>query len=139
MKPTLKQFKSVINAIQEIEKQNDILTDILVCKDSTGWVDFGGNLITEAVKLLETSLDDKNETIQWWCWEFINDEEQKYIYENGIKYNLSDLDSLYYYMIGKLDEVPQSKYEENDLSEIVQLNSDEVIDLVKEMWEKKNV
>ena len=82
MKPTLKQFKKVINAIQEIEKQEDILTDILVCKDSTGWVDFAGDLVSETVKLLETSLDDKAETIQWWFWEFINREDPKYIYED---------------------------------------------------------
>ena len=114
MKPSLEQFRKIINAIQEMEKNEDIVTKMLVCKDSTGWIDFGGDLISETVKLLETALDDKYETIQWWFWEFIREEDPRLIYEDikgnedeQIEFNLSKVDSLYYYLTGEKRLVPQ--------------------------------
>ena len=38
---TLDLFKKVINNIRKMEEDNDKLSDILVCKESTGWCSFG--------------------------------------------------------------------------------------------------
>lgn len=137
MKPSLEQFRKIINAIQEMEKNEDILTKMLVCKDSTGWIDFGGDLISETVKLLETTLDDKYETIQWWFWEFIREEDPKYIYEDlddelEVRYDLSKVESLYFYLIGEKDKTVHKTVKKSDETKVYNVVSFEDL---KSMWE----
>lgn len=138
MKPSLEQFRKIINAIQEMEKNEDILTKMLVCKDSTGWIDFGGDLISETVKLLETALDDKYETIQWWFWEFINREDPKYIHEDlddelEVRYDLSKVESLYFYLIGEKDKTVHKTVKKSDETKVYNVVSFEDL---KSMWEE---
>ena len=138
MKPTLKQFKKIINAIQDMEKKEDKLTDILVYEGSTGWIDLAGDLVSETVKLLETSLDDKAETIQWWFWEFINREDSKYVYEDlddelEVRYDLSKVESLYFYLIDEKDKTVHKTVKKSDETKVYNVVSFEDL---KSIWEE---
>lgn len=130
---SLELFRKIIQHIKEQEEVDEQLTKLLVCKDSNGWVSTCETLIDDMLKLLQEIFNDKYETIEWWFWEIF--EDHKFIYDNGVKYDLNDLDSLYYYLIGKLDQVPQSEYKEESLPKTVELSGEEFVDIVKEMWE----
>ena len=111
---SLELFKKIIKDIQEQELKDEQLTKLLVCSECTGWVSTCDNLINDLMELLSYELGDKYEIIEWWLYDIsdgnkfnINDKEQ-------IKYDLNDLDSLYYYITGDYSEVPQEVVKKED-------------------------
>lgn len=132
---SLELFRKIIQHIKEQEEVDEQLTKLLVCKDSNGFISTADTLIDDMLKLLQEIFNDKYETIEWWFWEI--SDNHKFIYDNDIKYDLNDLDSLYYYLIGELDQVPQSEYEEENLPKTVKLSGEEFCDVLQEAWGKK--
>lgn len=107
---SLELFKKIIKDIQEQELKDEQLTKLLVCSECTGWVSTCDNLINDLMELLSYELGDEYETIEWWFYDI--SDGNKFVYEDinnneQIKYNLNDLDSLYYYVTGELKKVPQ--------------------------------
>lgn len=132
---SLRLFKKIMQHVKEQEQIDEQLTKLLVCKESNGFISTADTLIDDILKLLQEIFDDKYETIEWWFWEI--SDNHKFIYENGVKYDLNDLDSLYYYLTGELDAIPQSEYKEEDLPKTIELNGEEFIDVLQEEWSKK--
>lgn len=90
---TLEEFKHTIEIIQEHEKDSDKLAKIML-KKSIGIVDYGSDIVTHLVKLLEKVMDDKDEWISWWLWEDV----KKIVYDGEVPvYDLTDVEDLYYY------------------------------------------
>lgn len=107
---SLELFKKIIKDIQEQELKDEQLTKLLVCSECTGWVSTCDNLINDLMELLSYELGDEYETIEWWFYDI--SDGNKFVYEDinnneQIKYNLNDLDSLYYYVTGELKKVSQ--------------------------------
>ena len=44
---TLDQFKQIFEHIEDLDKKNDELTKILVCKDTTGWISYSDELVND--------------------------------------------------------------------------------------------
>lgn len=107
---TLDIFKKVISNIKKMEEDNDKLTEILVCKESTGWCSFGDTIVDCMVELLTKTLKDETDMLNWWLYDI--SDGNKYIYEKindkeEIVYNLNEIEDLYNYMVGDLHKVKQ--------------------------------
>ena len=107
---TLDIFKKVISNIKKMEEDNDKLTELLVCKESTGWCSFGDTIIDCMIELLTKTLKDETEMLNWWLYD-IHD-GGKFIYEKindteEIIYDLNEVEDLYNYMVGDLHKVKQ--------------------------------
>ena len=114
---SLELFKKIIKDIQEQELKDEQLTKLLVCSECTGWVSTCDNLINDLMELLYYELGDEYETIEWWFYDI--SDGNKFVYEDinnneQIKYNLNDLDSLYYYVTGDYSRVPQTIIKRDD-------------------------
>lgn len=114
---SLELFKKIIKDIQEQELKDEQLTKLLVCSECTGWVSTCDNLINDLMELLSYELGDEYETIEWWFYDI--SDGNKFVYEDinnneQIKYNLNDLDSLYYYVTGEFKKVPQEVIKKED-------------------------
>lgn len=107
---TLDIFKKIILNIKKMEEDNDKLTELLVCKESTGWCSFGDTIIDCMIELLTKTLKDETEMLNWWLYD-IHD-GGKFIYEKindteEIVYDLNEIEDLYNYMVGDLHKVKQ--------------------------------
>lgn len=103
MKLTLEEFKEILEKIQKHEQERDIISNIMV-KDSTGFIDFGIDILDELVKMLEKLMnDEKTQLISWWLWEDVN----KVIYLKKEKYNydVTTPEDLYYYLTKKYEKI----------------------------------
>ena len=114
---SLELFKKIIKDIQEQELKDEQLTKLLVCSECTGWVSTCDNLINDLMELLSYELGDEYETIEWWFYDI--SDGNKFVYEDinnneQIKYNLNDLDSLYYYVTSDYSRVPQTIIKRDD-------------------------
>lgn len=103
---SLDRFKEIISTIQEHEKDSEILTKIMV-KSSVGIIDYGFDITTELVKLLEYIFDDKDEMISWWLYEDVD----KIIYFKKKDYDLdlTNVEDLYYYLIKQENKIKRIK------------------------------
>lgn len=113
---SLDLFKSIISHIKQQEEKDEKLTKLLIDPDFTGWISTANNLIDDLVKLLEYELGDKYEYISWWLYDI--SDGNKFVYENfkddkQVRYNLNDLEDLYYYIIGDLEAVKQDIVNKN--------------------------
>ena len=107
---TLDIFKKIILNIKKMEEDNDKLTELLVCKESTGWCSFGDTIVDCMVELLTKTLKDETDMLNWWLYDISDD--NKFIYEKindkeEIVYNLNKIEDLYNYMVGDLHKVKQ--------------------------------
>ena len=132
---SLELFKKIIKDIQEQELKDEQLTKLLVCSECTGWISSAEEIINDLIKLLQFELGDEYETIEWYLYDIYDG--NKFIYEDinnneQIKYDLNDLDSLYYYITGELKKVPQEvvKNKINKYTETIQ-SGEEVLDYIK--------
>ena len=133
---SLELFKKIIKDIQEQELKDEQLTKLLVCPECTGWVSTCEPIMDDLIKLLQFELKDKYETLEWYLYDV--SDGHKFVYENKneeeqIKYNLNDLDSLYYYIIGNYSEVPQETIKRDDKDTI--LNEDNYADFCQVLGE----
>lgn len=107
---TLDIFKKIILNIKKMEEDNDKLTELLVCKESTGWCSFGDTIIDCMIELLTKTLKDETDMLNWWLYDI--SDGNKFIYEKindkeEIVYNLNEIEDLYSYMVGDLHKVKQ--------------------------------
>lgn len=112
---SLKEFKKIFNDIKDQEDKNEVLSKILVCKDSTGWIDYGCDLIDDIILVLSNNLDinKEDDLLFWWLYDAPNN--NKFCYEDlpdnktkRIQYNLNRLDDLYYYATKQFDKVKKA-------------------------------
>lgn len=111
---TLETFKKCIKAIQHQDEIDKQLTDLLIGSECSGWVTTGEELINSMRALLKDSMNDQYDYIDWWLYDV--DEGERKVWENKkdpsseqslrFEYNLEDLDSLYYYILGEYYNVP---------------------------------
>lgn len=133
---TLELFKKIIGDIKKQEEKDDKLTELLVCPECTGWINSAEDLISDLIQLLQFELKDEWDTIEWWLYDI--SDGNRFSYDNNIKYDLNELDDLYYYLIGELDKVKQEPYNrEQEEYEIVNMSFDDTMDVIKQIWEDK--
>ena len=111
---TLETFKKCVKAIQHQDEIDKQLTDLLIGSECSGWVTTGEELINAMRALLKDSMNDQYNYIDWWLYDV--DEGERKVWENKkdpsseqslrFEYNLEDLDSLYYYILGEYHNVP---------------------------------
>lgn len=127
---SIRNFKKIFNDIQEHEEKNDVLTKIIVSKDSNGWIDYGTDLVDDIILVLNELLgiDKEDDLLSWWLYDAPQNE--KFCYEDiegddlhRIMYDLNDLLDLYYYATKQFDTVKQ-KIVEKDPDEQVYKPSD---------------
>lgn len=138
---SLERFKTIMKHIEAQEAKDDVLSDLLVCEDTTGWVSTAGDLITDVISLLAENLDSDNvgaaaDKIYWWLYEvnfdtsdapknmelnkvWICDEEEHTTYV----YTIEDLDDLYYLIINELGSI-KKKEESEPPSNPIYMNMD---------------
>lgn len=117
---SIRKFKKIFNDIQEHEEKNDVLTKIIVNKESSGWVDYGTDLIDDIILVLSELLEiDKDDDLLFW-WLYDAPQNKKFCYEDikgddlhHIMYDLNDLEDLYYYATKQFDTVKQTVVEKD--------------------------
>ena len=107
---SLKEFKKIMTDIENQLELDDKLTDLLVCKDTTGWITAAPDLVCDLVSLAERLLNDKDEWISWWLWELADDKSNAHVTskdESGqnYKYTIKTHDDLYYLIIDNMDKI----------------------------------
>ena len=109
---TLETFKKCVKAIQHQDEIDKQLTDLLIGSECSGWVTTGEELINAMRALLKDSMNDQYNYIDWWLYDV--DEGERKVYERKknefcdevqLIYDLEDLDSLYYYILGEYSNV----------------------------------
>lgn len=111
---TLETFKNCVKAIQHQDEIDKQLTDLLIGDGCSGWVTTGEELINAMRALLKDSMNDQYDYIDWWLYDV--DEGERKVYERKkdvstggdlqFVYELEDLDSLYYYILGEYYNIP---------------------------------
>jgi hypothetical protein len=82
---TLEEFKIMLKVIEDFEKERTSLEEVLkiISPSSTGVVEFGSNIITEYIKLLEKLLGLNNEDVSWFIYDNNSGKSKlKYFIEN---------------------------------------------------------
>ena len=111
---TLETFKKCVKAIQHQDEIDKQLTDLLIGSECSGWVTTGEELINAMRALLKDSMNDQYNYIDWWLYD-VDEGERKVKKKKKdpsseqslrFEYNLEDLDSLYYYILGEYYNVP---------------------------------
>lgn len=132
---SLELFKKIIKDIQDQELKDEQLTKLLVCPECTGWISTCEPIIDDLIQLLQFELGDNYETFEWYLYDI--SDGHKFVYEDinnneQIKYNLNELDSLYYYITGELKKVPQEvvKKKINKYTETIQ-TGEETLEYIK--------
>lgn len=134
---SIRNFKKIFNDIQEHEEKNDVLTKIIVSKDSSGWVDYGTDLVDDIILVLNELLEiDKEDDLLFW-WLYDAPQNEKFCYEDikgddlhCIMYNLNDLEDLYYYATKQFDTVKQKIVEKDSNEQVykpVNINFEDII------------
>ena len=110
---TLETFKKCIKAIQHQDEIDKQLTDLLIGDGCSGWVTTGEELINSMRALLKDSMNDQYDFIDWWLYDVDKDKRKvwerkknEFCDEIQLTYDLEDLDSLYYYILGEYCNVP---------------------------------
>lgn len=127
---SLDLFKSIISHIKQQEEKDEKLTKLLIDSDFTGWISTANDLIDDLVKLLEYEFGDKYEYISWWLYDI--SDGNKFVYEDfkegkQVRYNLNDLEDLYYYIIGDLEAVKQDIVNKNKEDDTFKTVDDSVV------------
>lgn len=101
---TFEQFEKILKDIQKNQEENKKLTEILVCKDSGGWISTCEYLVDDLLSLLKTIFNDENDDISWWLWD-----GNKNIYWKDYKYDLTEIKDLYYWLSKDYEKVKKEK------------------------------
>lgn len=105
---TLEIFEKIIKDVQKHDKDNKILSEILVEKESYGWVSHGNIIINDLIKLLERIFENDYGDIEWWLYDSKAD---KLVWWHGYKYDLTEIKDLYYWLKKDYDKVKKEKEE----------------------------
>lgn len=110
---TLETFKKCVKAIQHQDEIDRQLTDLLIGSECSGWVTTGEELINSMRALLKDSINDQYDYIDWWLYDVGEGnrkvwerKKNEFCGEVQLTYDLEDLDSLYYYILGEYYNVP---------------------------------
>lgn len=110
---TLETFKKCVKAIQHQDEIDKQLTDLLIGDGCTGWVTTGEELINSMRALLKDSMNDQYDYIDWWLYDVGGGNREVWEHKKNeldgevqLTYDLEDLDSLYYYILGEYHNVP---------------------------------
>jgi len=114
---TREEFKKYIGHIQAQMAKDDVLSDVLVCEDTTGWVSTAAELVDDVIELISNGIKGEatEDWISWWLWEidhekpegdrnnhvWITDETDGETY----KYTIEDLDDLYSLIVDEYDAI----------------------------------
>ena len=99
---SLDEFKEVMEIVKEFDKAQETLTKVLI-KENTGFVDFGFPLQGLIFRLLKEIFNIEDpDLLEWWLYE---DVEKIIYYPDGLKYDLTNIKDLYYYIKGDFDKV----------------------------------
>lgn len=105
---TLEIFEKIIKDIQKHDKNNKILSNILIGDESYGWVSYGNVLENDLIKLLERIFQNDDGDIEWWLFDSNAD---KFIWKHDYKYDLTEIKDLYYWLKKDYDKVKKEKEE----------------------------
>lgn len=131
---SLELFKKIMLDIEKQEEVDQKLTELLVCKDCTGWVSTAEDIIQDLYKLLQITLGDKYEMIEWWLYDI--SDGHKFVYESindttECVMDLNDLDNLYYYITGDHENVTQFTQPKQERETFTQnCSMDDVMDTI---------
>lgn len=119
---TLEEFIKYLTDIEELEEKNDKLTKLLVCKNTTGWISVGTELIDDLIQLIYKSMNLENDdTLEWYLYECTNDNRFCCDTWNGAKYkfDLRDKKDLYNFMLHNYSEIQNKEVcTEDELLEV---------------------
>lgn len=131
---SLENFKKYMGHLQAQMAKDDVLSDVLVCDDTTGWVSTAPDLIDDILELISNNIkgEETDDWLSWWLWEIDRDkpedERNNHVWiqneDDGLtyKYTIEDLDDLYYLITsdyGKIKKVVQEDAPENDIQPTV--------------------
>ena len=121
---TLEEFKKYMGHLQAQMAKDDVLSDVLVCEDTSGWVSTAPDLIEDVIELIAGNFkgESTEDWISWWLWEVEHDkpedERNNHIWiqneEDGksYKYTIEDLDDLYYLIVDQYESIKNKVQEE---------------------------
>lgn len=104
---TREEFKKYMGHIQAQIAMDDVLSDVLVCHDTSGWISTAPDLMDDVIDLIASHLKGNatEDWISWWLWEIDHekpeDERSNHVWitdeQDGLtyKYTIEDLDDLY--------------------------------------------
>lgn len=116
---TLEEFTSYIQHIEAQLAKDDVLSDLLVCEDTSGWVSTAPHLIDDVLDLLEGHIENSKDWISWWLWEIDKNKpadkinNHVWMEHEGKSYKLTidSVEALYYLVINDIDKI-ENKVEE---------------------------
>lgn len=120
----LELFKKCIQHIKAQQAKDEVLSDVLVCEDSRGWVSTADELIDDAIDLIAEGMtgEDTDDWISWYLWEIDMDkpegERNNHVWikneEDGLtyKYTINDVEDLYYLITDELDKIKEKVQED---------------------------
>ena len=121
---TLEEFKKYMGHIQAQMAKDDVLSDVLVCEDTSGWVSTAAELIDDMIELIGLHIkgESTEDWISWWLWEVDHDkpeeERNNHVWIKDetdgetYKYTIEDLDDLYHLIVDEHDAIKKRVQEE---------------------------
>lgn len=117
---TVEDFAKYIKHIEAQMAKDDILTDLLVCEDTTGWVSTSPNLIDDLINVIEDSLGSQDEWISWYLWEIDKNKPENEINnhvwveweDKSYKLTIDSPENLYYLITNQIDKIDNKVEEE---------------------------
>lgn len=132
---SLENFKKCIQHIQAQQAKDEVLSDVLVCEDTTGWISTAAELIDDVIDLLAEGMtgEDAEDWISWYLWEIDMDkpegERNNHVWIKNekdnlsYKYTINDTEDLYYLITDELDKIKEKVQEdmpENNINPTVE-------------------
>jgi hypothetical protein len=122
---TLEEFVSYIQHIEAQLAKDDVLSDLLVCEDTTGWISTCPYLIEDVLDLLEGHLENSKDWISWWLWEIDRDKPEGQINnhvwmdhnDKTYKLTIDSIEALYYLITNDIDKI-ENKVEEEPPADV---------------------
>lgn len=108
---SLERFCKCMKHIQEQMAKDDILTDLMVCEDTTGWVSTAPYLIDDLLEFIEEDLNDVDGWISWYLWEIDEDRKNNHVWDRYMgkdyKFTINDTEDLYYLITNQMDNIKE--------------------------------
>ena len=121
---SLENFKKCLQHIKAQQAKDEVLSDVLVCEDTTGWISTAAELIDDVINLLAEGMasEGADDWISWYLWEIDMDkpegERNNHVWikneEDGLtyKYTINDVEDLYYLITDELDKIKEKVQED---------------------------
>ena len=88
---SLELFKKCIQHIKAQQAKDEVLSDVLVCEDSRGWVSTAAELIDDVIDLIAEGMtgEDTDDWISWYLWEY--NEKMMKIYSSDDRHVIAEI------------------------------------------------